>query len=298
MKIKNLFETKKVVLSYEIFPPQPSYPVETIYSTLDALKGLTPDYISITYGAGASSAGDRTAALADKVRSLGITPLPHITCIHSSKEEIAARLDGLAAMGIENILALRGDRKNGTEPANDFKYASDLAKFISANYDLSISGACYPEGHFECGNPDKDIDNLKLKTDAGVSHLNTQLFFDNGDFYRFIEKIRKKGINVPVQAGIMPVTDKKQLERIISLAGVKIPSKFSKIVARYGGSDEDLKAAGTAYACGQIIDLIENGVQGIHLYIMNNAALAKKISENISSAEEKANSKNNFAQKQ
>lgn len=289
MKIKDLFKQKKVVLSYELFPPKPSSPVEIVKNTISEIKGLNPDYVSITYGAGGSGNKSRTAELAALVKDSGILPLPHLTAIHSTAAEIDARLAELAELGLENVLALRGDIRPELPVSSDFRYASDLTKYIVRHSKLAVSGACYPEGHFECESLDVDIENLKRKVDEGVSHLNTQLFFDNEDFYIFIEKIRKAGITVPVQAGIMPIINKNQIERIISLSGVKMPARFSKLVARYGDKGDALKAAGIAYASQQIIDLIANDAQGIHLYIMNNAALAKHLTENIRSVVEGIN---------
>ncbi|MDI9487634.1 MAG: methylenetetrahydrofolate reductase [NAD(P)H] [Bacillota bacterium] len=283
MNIKDLFVKKKAVVSFEIFPPKATSPIEKIYDTLEALRGLMPDYISITYGAGGSVISNRTVELASLVKNkYKIEPLAHLTAIHSSKEDILHLLNELKEKNINNILALRGDIKEGHPVSKDFRYASDLVKFILQNGNFNISGACYPEGHFESANLDKDLDFLKKKVDSGVTHLNTQLFFDNQDFYCFLEKARKKGINVPIQAGIMPIVKKKQIENIVFLSGVKLPSKFSKLIAKYGHDDEMMRAAGVEYATEQIIDLLKNNVQGIHLYIMNNAQLAKDIIKNIS----------------
>lgn len=282
MKIIKKFIEKKVLLSYEIFPPKITSPIETIYDTLKELQNISPDYISITYGAGGSEKNNRTIELANIVKNeLKIEPLAHLTCIHSNKQNIDRILQELQKNNIKNILALRGDRREGFEISKDFVFASDLIRYIRDNYDFDITGACYPEGHFECDSIEKDLENLKIKVDAGVSHLNSQLFFDNNDFYEFVNKARQKGINVPIQAGIMPITSKKQIEKMVSLGGIKLPSKLSKLVACYGDNKEAMRDAGIAYATDQIINLLTNDVQGIHLYIMNNAYIAKQITSNI-----------------
>lgn len=283
MFIKDLFKEKKTVYSFELFPPKPSSPIESLYSALDELKALSPDYISITYGTGAGL-GEATLALCRLIKEkYGIEPLSHLTCIHSNKEDILRYLKQLEEGGIGNILALRGDVKPGLPLSEDFKYASELIEFIRERGSFGISAACYPEGHFEAPDIVLDIKNLKRKVGAGAQHLNSQLFFDNEDFYRFTDMVRIAGIDVPIQAGVMPLVRRKQIERIIGLTGVKIPAKISRMLAKFGDSEQALFDAGIAYATEQIIDLLSYGVRGIHLYIMNSAAVAQKITQNISS---------------
>lgn len=292
MNIDRFFKEKKAVFSFEIFPPKQTAPIETIYGTLEALSGLRPDYISITYGAGGALRNNRTLELASLVKNkYGIESLAHLTAIHSDKQGVLEFLTSMKDSGLENILALRGDKREDLELSKDFKYASDLVHFIKQNGDFHISGACYPDGHFESPGVDDDIQNLKIKVDSGVTHLNTQLFFDNDSFYRFIDKVRRLGITIPIQAGIMPIISKRQIERTVSLTGGSLPAKFSKLVARYGDNDEAMRAAGIAYATEQIIDLLTNDVEGIHLYIMNNAAVAHKITDNVSDILKGINSK-------
>lgn len=283
MHIKELFNKKKVVLSYELFPPKPTSPIEIIYNTLENLKELKPDYMSITYGAGGTESDNRTLELASLVQNkYGITPLAHLTAIHSTKSGVDSFLSNAKSYGIDNLLALRGDIRVDMEKSKDFAYASDLVKHIKqSGLGFGISGACYPEGHVECSCLEKDMDNLKRKVDEGVTHLNTQLFYDNKDFYEFINKVRSKGINIPIQAGIMPLLNSKQIERIVKLSGVKLPTQLTKIISLYGDNLDALKSAGISYACNQIIDLIANDAQGIHLYIMNNSQTAKQITETI-----------------
>lgn len=284
MNIQRLFESKKVVYSLEVFPPKKTTSIDTIYNTLYGLRGLKPDFISVTYGAGGSEAQkNKTCEIASLIKSeYQIEPVSHLTCVGSTKQDIREFLDRLKAEGVHNILALRGD----ITPNNgiiDFEHASDLAAFIKEYDDsFNISGACYPEGHCDAANIDEDIENLKRKVDAGVSHLVTQLFFDNDHFYEFMDKVEKAGIRVPVEAGIMPVINKAQIERTVSMCGASFPVKFSKMVNKYANDPVALKDAGIAFATEQVIDLINNDVRGIHLYTMNNVETATRITNSIS----------------
>lgn len=285
MKIKELFEKKRTVMSLEIFPPKLTSPVETIYSTLNALSDIKPDFISVTYGA-SGKAKDRTVEIASKIKNdYGIESLAHLTCISSTKEDIRRIFDEMRAGNIENVLALRGDIPE--DPDFEFpnplhyQYARDLVREVKAEGNFCIAAACYPETHIECDSKVKDIKHLKEKVDEGVDFLITQLFFDNEIFYRFMEEIDLAGINVPVSAGIMPVLNKNQILRITNLCGCSIPPKFQRILDRYEHNPEALKEAGEAYAIEQIIDLIAWGVRGIHLYTMNKAETAKRIMSNI-----------------
>lgn len=292
MFIKDLFDKKKVVFSYEVFPPKKTSPMDSILSTLEEISALSPDFMSVTYGAGGSVAENRTCELSSILKTkYNVEPLSHLTCINSKKDEIIQMLHRLKENNIHNILALRGDLTIGCEPVGDFSHATDLIEFIKSYGDFDICAACYPEGHIECDDIKQDIRYLKAKVTAGANHLISQLFFDNEDFYRFLDLCDVAGIDVPIQAGIMPVINKKQIERMVSLCGVKLPRKFSKIMARYEHSPEAMRDAGIAYASGQIIDLIASGVQGIHLYTMNNPFVAAKITENIKSIIESANGK-------
>lgn len=286
MKISSLFEPGKTVFSFEIFPPKKTSSIDTIYSTLEGLSDLKPAFISVTYGAGGTmtEAGhSKTCEIASIIKNkYDITPVAHLTCVNSSKEQVEAELNSLKANGIENILALRGDINPDVPRCDDFKYASDLVRFIKEHGDFHISGACYPEVHNDAENMVEDILNLKKKADAGVSHLMSQLFFDNNAFYSFVEKARIAGVNVPIEAGIMPVTSKSQIERMVTMCGASLPQKFVKTMQRFENNPDALRDAGIAYAIDQIVDLISNGVDGIHLYTMNNPYVARKISEAIS----------------
>lgn len=282
MKISSLFGKGKTVFSFEVFPPKKTSPIETIYDTLGELKNLSPDFISVTYGAGGNSADTTTCDIASYISNeLGIISAAHLTCVYSTKETVLTQLSQFKEKSVENILALRGDINPEIPRLHDFEYASDLTAFIKANGDFHVSGACYPEGHLESADAISDIQNLKHKVEAGAEHLMSQLFFDNAAFYNFREKAAIAGINVPIEAGIMPVVNKKQIERMVSMCGASLPAKFSKIMQRYEHNPEALRDAGIAYAVDQIVDLISNGVDGIHLYTMNNPYVAKKISDSI-----------------
>ena len=288
MKISQLFKQKKVVYSFEIFPPKANDDISKIYNTLSELKNVSPDYISITYSAGGSkNAG--TKGIAEIVKNkYGIEPLAHLTCINSTKKEVADALQGLVDIGVENVLALRGDKIVG-EVQDDFKYASLLGEFIKQNSDMDVAGACYPEGHPESANIVEDIRNMKIKVDKGVSHLNSQLFFDNDDYLKYLDMVRLAGIDVPIQAGIMPLVKASQFGGIVKRTGAKLPSKIARMYNKFGDDPDALMEAGIAYATDQIVDLLSSGVDGIHLYIMNNAYVARRISENVAPIIDKLN---------
>ena len=281
MYIKELFKNK-TVFSFEVFPPKKTSPVEVIYDTLEELQGLSPDFISVTFGAGGSGNSRYALEIASKINESGIIPMLHLPCINFTKAEIDTALDEAKSRGIENILALRGDINPEIEPVNDFRYASDLISYIKTNGDFDIAAACYPECHPDAENLVEDITNLRKKVDAGADHLITQLFFDNDNFYSFREKAAIAGINVPIEAGIMPVVNKKQIERMVTTCGASLPAKFVRIMTKYEHNPEALRDAGIAYAVNQIIDLVASGVDGIHLYTMNNPYVARKISEAVS----------------
>ncbi|MGN0648276.1 MAG: methylenetetrahydrofolate reductase [NAD(P)H] [Oscillospiraceae bacterium] len=277
MKAITLFESK-CVLSFEVFPPKPTTPIERIYETLNELQSLRPDFISVTYGAGGSTPGASTCEICATVQNQhGILSMAHLPCINDTKEGIKEKLSQFKENGIQNVLALRGDRNPDIEPKNAFHYACELVNFIREHGDFDICGACYPEGHPEAADPFDDVRHLKEKVDAGVSHLITQLFLDNRSFYRFRELTAVAGIQVPIEAGIMPVTNKKSIERMVTMCGASMPARLSRLLARYADDPPSLKAAGLEYAIEQILDLIKNGVDGIHLYTMNNPDVAKYI---------------------
>ena len=282
MKLSELFSQKKLSLSFEVFPPKTTENYESVKCAVDKIARLGPDYMSVTYGAGGGTSL-YTGELAEKIsKKYNVPSLAHLTCISSDKETVIKQLEMLKEKGIENILALRGDIKEGMEEKRDFEYASDLIYEIKKHGDFCIGGACYPEGHIECDNRLKDIENLKKKVDSGCDFLTTQMFFDNNILYNFLYKIREAGINVPVVAGIMPVTNSRQIKRICELSGTVLPGRFKAILDRFGGDAASMADAGIAYATEQVIDLYANGINQVHIYSMNKPYIAEKITENLS----------------
>lgn len=280
MNIRELFDSKKLVLSFEVFPPKNTSPVKTIYKALNELSTLKPDFISVTYGAGGSLINNKTSEISSLIKNVyNIEALAHLTCISSKKENIDDITERLELEEITNILALRGD--NNDNEAGDYKYATDLIKYVNEKKKFNIISACYPEGHIENKGIEAEIMNMKRKIESGTSSFISQLFFDNNIYYDFLDKAKGNGVNVPIQAGIMPVVNKKQIDRITSLCGATIPLKFKKIMEKYEYDSEALREAGIAYAIEQIIDLASSGVDGIHLYTMNNPYVARRIKENI-----------------
>ena len=279
MKMSKLFEVKKPVFSLEVFPPKKNAGgIETIYETLDGLKDLKPDFISVTYGAGGNLADNSTCDICSIIKNkYNILPIAHLTCVNNSKSDIDVILENLKEAGVSNILALRGDINPDVPPKNDFAHADELVAYIKSRGEFDISGACYPETHPDSEDTVSDILNLKNKVDCGAEHLISQLFFNNEDFYSFREKARLAGIKVPIEAGIMPVTNKSQVLRMATMCGASIPRKMSRLLNRFENNPKALEDAGIAYAIDQIIDLIANGVDGIHLYTMNKPYIAQRI---------------------
>ena len=282
MKTCNIFK-QKTTLSFEVFPPKSDTPIDSIYSTIDGLAPLKPDFISVTYGAGGSGS-NATIGICEMIKEkYGIEPVAHLACINLTREKVLFELAQMRAAGIENILALRGDINPNVPPHEDFRYAAELIELIRESGDFNILGACYPEGHPEAPNMVEDIRHLKEKVDAGCSQLISQLFFDNEDFYAFREKAAIAGIDVPIEAGIMPVTNPKTIARMAPLCHAKLPKKFLTIMSKYENDPIAMRDAGIAYAVSQIVDLIANDVDGIHLYTMNNPYIVTKICSAVQS---------------
>ncbi len=284
MNLDTLFEDKKKqVISFEIFPPKKGAALRDIDATLEILSSLSPDFISITFGAGGSAVNNKTIELAKKIKEVyHVEPVVHLTCLNYTRDEIRGMLDELKEADIYNLLALRGDRSPDYEPKKEFLHANDLIRFIrEQSGDFHICAACYPETHPEADSRAADLHHLKEKVDSGATHLISQLFFDNGDYYRFLEDAAIAGICVPIEAGIMPVTNKAQIERMTTLCGAHLPEKYRRIMHKFEDKKEALFDAGMAYAINQIVDLLTNDVDGIHLYTMNNPAVARRICEGI-----------------
>jgi len=285
MKIIDLLKTGKVTVSCELFPPKYGSGLAGAKAVVRQTAALNPAFISITYGAGGGTS-ENTVTLADESQNVcGVTALAHLTCISSGKEQIRGILGQLSALKIENILALRGDIADGSQhPQNaaGYLHASDLMREIRDYGGFCTGGACYPEGHPESESIKKDIESLKIKVDNGCQFLTTQMFFDNNILYNFLYHLLNNKIDVPVIAGIMPVIDGKQIARICKISGNVLPSRFKSIVDKFSSNPSAMCQAGIAYATEQIINLIANDVNHIHIYTMNKPDIAGKIIENLS----------------
>lgn len=279
MKITELLKDDKPCISCELFPPKAGSELQNALKIVDKIAEIKPHFMSVTYGAGGTSAG-QTVAIAKAVEEHNIPALAHLTCIDATGDGIDGMLANFRANGIQNVLALRGDAV--TDKPREFMHASDLMRKISASGDFCVGGACYPEGHPEAGSLDKDIENTKKKIDAGCEFLVAQMCFDNNIMYNYMYRLLRNGIDVPVVAGIMPVTNAKQINRICELSGTKLPPHYRAIVERFADDPQALMQAGIAYALGQIIDLIANGFKNIHVYTMNKPEVIGGIMKNLS----------------
>ena len=282
MKIRDILAQGKPSLSFEVFPPKEQAKYESVEKAAFEIARLNPSFMSVTYGAGGGTSRYTVGIASDLQKNCGVNALAHLTCVSSTREEVKAALEEYKAHGIENVLALRGDIPEGGRIAEDYHYASELIYDIKQFYpEICIGAACYPEGHVESVNKTVDIEHLREKVEAGCEFVTTQMFFDNNILYNYLYRIRERGITVPVVAGIMPVTNVKQIERSCKMSGTYLPSRFKAIVARFGDNPVAMKQAGIAYATEQIIDLLANHVNGIHVYSMNKPDVAAKIKSNL-----------------
>ena len=285
MKITELLKDNKVTLSMEVFPPKTTTGFESVNKAVKGISALKPDFISVTYGAGGGTS-EHTISIAKDIKdAYDVTSMAHLTCVSSTQEPVEKQLVKMKEAGIENILALRGDIPDKSEfpLPGQFHYAADLVKEIKRIAPgMCIGGACYPEGHPEAENKAEDIKHIKEKVDAGCEFLTTQMFFDNAIFYNYLYRLREAGIMVPVIAGIMPITKKIQMERSVQLSGCCVPARFKAIVDWFGSEPLKMQQAGIAYAAGQIIDLVANGINHIHIYTMNNPEVAAGIINSLS----------------
>ncbi|MBO4637307.1 MAG: methylenetetrahydrofolate reductase [NAD(P)H] [Clostridiales bacterium] len=282
MKLTEIYQNKDRVLSFEIFPPKAAEELENIDETLEILCDLKPDYISVTFGAGGSSNNNKTIAICKKIREKFHTEaVAHLTCLCYDEKEIDAFCGELKDNGIENILALRGDANPNAPAKGVFAHASDLIEYIRPKTDFCIAGACYPENHPDSPDRIAEMAALRKKVDAGAEVLLSQLFFDNEDFFRFVEDARIAGIDVPITPGIMPCLSAKTINRMVTTCGARLPERFKRILDKYGEKKEALFDAGLYYAISQIIDLIATGSDGVHIYTMNNPTAARRICDGI-----------------
>lgn len=284
MKLDEILLKNDVTLSFEVFPPKVTSNYEAVQKAAYGVAKLKPSYMSVTYGAGGSTRGNTLRIAKGIQEEYGVTTIAHLTCVGATREGIRQSLEEMRAAGIENVLALRGDRPKDFEgdPFTDYHYASELVADIREFGGMCIGGACYPEGHVESENTQEDIRNLKRKVDAGCAFLTTQMFFDNNIFYNFLCRVREAGINVPVIPGIMPITRPSQLQNAIKLSGCNMPIRFRSIVDCFGNNPEAMQQAGIIYATDQIIDLIANGIKHVHVYSMNKPEVVRGIQESLS----------------
>ena len=284
MKISEILAKERVTLSFEVFPPKQNTNYESVEKAAFGVAELKPDYMSVTYGAGGSTRSNTVSIASGIQNRFGIDTIAHLTCVGAHKEDIHKVLDEMKSAGIENILALRGDKPKDFvgDPFVDYHYASELVKEIKAYGDFCVGGACYPEGHVDAVNKKEDILNLKKKVDAGCEFLTTQMFFDNNIFFNFLYRIREKGIMVPVIPGIMPITRGTQVATAVKLSGTNVPERFRNLVDHFGDNPAAMQQAGIAYATDQIIDLVANGIRHIHVYSMNKPEVASGIMNNLS----------------
>ena len=282
MRISELLKRDGVTFSLEVFPPKTSDKFTQTAAAAKEIAALRPDFMSVTYGAGGGTGAFTAEIAGDIQRTFGVPTLAHLTCVSSSREHVLRMLDTYREQGIENILALRGDRPADGAVSTDYRYAVELIRDIRANGDFCLGGACYPEGHVECAHRSEDIRHLKEKVDAGLDFLTTQMFFSNDIFYNFLYRAREAGVNVPIIPGIMPITSARQLTRSVAMSGTDVPQRFRSIVDHFGENPAAMKQAGIVYATEQIIDLIANGIRHIHVYTMNKPEVAESIMANLS----------------
>ena len=281
MKITDILESKRRTLSFEVFPPKKIENFDSVMSAAAEIAKLEPDYMSVTYGAGGGTSR-YTSEIASRLQNFGVTALAHLTCVSSSKEQVQTVLSDLCDRKIENVLALRGDIPDGLDRAvADYKYASELVKEIRDFGGFSIGGACYPEGHPESLSKEADIAALKYKVECGCEFLTTQMFFDNSVFYRFVEALSNEGMELPIIAGIMPITSAAQVDRMIKFSGNALPKKLADLIERYGADNASMKAAGIEYATEQIAKLYGEGYRYAHVYSMNKPDVAGMIKKNL-----------------
>lgn len=284
MKVTEILKQDKPTISFEVFPPKKDTDFADVEAAATSIAELNPGYMSVTYGAGGSTKG-LTIKLAEGIQNkYNVPTIAHLTCVCADNAGISQALEDMKTAGIKNILALRGDipKDYAGEIFTEFAHASELVKLIKASGDFCVGGACYPEVHPDSTDKKADIDGLIKKVEAGCEYLTTQMFFDNDIFYNFMYRIREAGIMVPVVPGIMPITKRAQVKNAVKLSGCNVPERFKNIVDRFGDTEAAMRQAGVLYATDQIIDLIANGVNHIHIYSMNKPEIARAIYNNLS----------------
>ena len=286
MKLTQHFSRNKPAMSFEVFPPKTVSSMDSVTRATQAMAQLHPAFMSVTYGAGGGTSRYTLEIARCIEKDYGVPTLAHLTCVSSTRKTISQRIADLKAVGLENVMALRGDltpERMGSDPSTwDYRHATDLIRELASSGDFCIGGACYPEKHPESATQAEDIDHLKEKVDAGCSFLTTQMFFDNALLYRFLDTIRAAGIGVPVVAGIMPITAASQIHRAIALSGSYVPAELLALADKYGNDPAAMKQAGIAYAIDQVTDLYAKGVYNVHIYSMNKPEVAQQIQSSVS----------------
>ena len=281
MRIASILAAEKPCLSFEVFPPKQAETADKVTAAALEIASLRPGFVSVTYGAGGAT-DSHTLSIARDIQRGGVPALAHLTCVGARREGVRSQLEAFRAAGIENILALRGDIPEGVDfPDGDYTFAAELIDEIAGSGGFCVGAACYPEGHVECASPAQDRLHLKQKVDAGVNFLVTQMCFDNDLLYKFAYQIRELGVTVPLVAGIMPVTNGRQIARVCRLSGTYLPARFRAILDKYGSSPPAMRQAGIVYACEQIIDLLAGGWRAAHVYSMNKPDVARAIWDNL-----------------
>lgn len=286
MRIDTLYQQRKPVISFEFFPPKTDAGFNSLFQTIEDLKRLDPSFVSVTMGAGGSTRSKTVDLVIRIQRELGLTAMAHLPCIGFEREQVTSILDQLAAGGIENVLALRGDAPpddaNFVQPTDGFDHANDLAAFIhQQDESFCVVGACYPEVHPEAPSAEADFDNLKRKIDDGVQVLITQLFFENAHFLKFQDKVRSAGIDVPIVPGIMPVTSVAGVRRMTGLCGCEIPTELNAELERVADDDDATRALGVRWATEQCRELLDQDVPGLHFYTLNRSSATREIFDNL-----------------
>ena len=285
MKIIDILKQTRPV-SFEFFPPRAAEGIPAVLETLHELKAYDPDFVSVTYGAGGSTRAFTEEITFEAKRSAGVEVMAHLTCVGQTKEEIHEVLERLDSAGIENIMALRGDPPRGTTEfvpvAGGFQHGTDLIEHIKESFDFCVAAACYPEGHTESVDLDSDLNYVKQKVANGAEFLVTQLFYDNKDYFDFVDRARSEGIDVPIVPGVLPVLNSAQVRRFTTLSGSKIPPTLDKLLDKYADNDESVRDMGVEYATAQVRELWDEGVPGVHFYVLNRSYSVSRILDNLS----------------
>ena len=284
MKVKEILKSKRTI-SCEFFPPRDSDGIPAVLRTAGRIRSYNPDFVSVTYGAGGSTRAFTEEITSSLKRDTDLEVMAHLTCVAQTEEEVHTALVRLDELGIENVIALRGDPPTGQDnfvPAEGgFKHATELLRHVRDNFEFCLAAACYPEGHVESSDLITDMNYVKMKVENGADFLVTQLFYDNQDFFRLMERAETLGIDVPIIAGILPILNTNQIRRFTSLCGSKIPDELDIQLERYVDDDDAVRELGIEYATRQVQELWDQGIAGVHFYVLNRYYSVSKILDNL-----------------